>query len=109
MACAGWARRRLPSVGPTGAGTGMRTVSSSRSCGVTTLMGRRPSRGRYGTTAPAGRRHPAAQLLREQPPSDEPDSAATLARACTHLPLALRIAAKRVASHPLTPLADLVA
>lgn len=39
----------------------------------------------------------------------EPGAVATLAEACGRLPLALRIAAERVASRPGSPLADLVA
>jgi tetratricopeptide (TPR) repeat protein len=38
---------------------------------------------------------------------EEPAAAAELARACGHLPLALRIVAERVATHPRTRLADL--
>ncbi|KUL35575.1 hypothetical protein ADL22_27110 [Streptomyces sp. NRRL F-4489] len=42
-------------------------------------------------------------------PGDDPDQLTELARLCAHLPLALRIAAERAASHPHLSLDDLLA
>jgi tetratricopeptide (TPR) repeat protein len=42
-------------------------------------------------------------------PEDDPDKLVELARLCAHLPLALRIAAERAASHPYLRLDELIA
>ncbi|MFF3819387.1 tetratricopeptide repeat protein [Streptomyces bluensis] len=48
-------------------------------------------------------------VTRDYRPGDEPDKLTELARLCAHLPLALRIAAERAASHPHLSLDDLLA
>lgn len=48
-------------------------------------------------------------VTRDYRPGDDPDKLTELARLCAHLPLALRIAAERAASHPHLSLDDLLA
>ncbi|GAA2686687.1 ATP-binding protein [Streptomyces lunalinharesii] len=48
-------------------------------------------------------------VTRDYRPGDDPDQLTELARLCAHLPLALRIAAERAASHPHLRLDDLLA
>lgn len=47
-----------------------------------------------------------SRLLGAQRVAREPEAAAELARLCTHLPLALRIAAANLANHPHRPIAE---
>ncbi|MFE7313881.1 ATP-binding protein [Streptomyces sp. NPDC057555] len=48
-------------------------------------------------------------VTRDYRPEDDPDKLTELARLCAHLPLALRIAAERAASHPHLSIDDLLA
>jgi tetratricopeptide (TPR) repeat protein len=50
-----------------------------------------------------------AQLIGSERAAAEPDDVTDLAQLCGYLPLALRIAAERVAAHPYQPIAPLVA
>ncbi|HEU4425545.1 MAG TPA: tetratricopeptide repeat protein [Pilimelia sp.] len=62
-----------------------------------------------GLLAPAEATALVAQVIGASRVDAEPDAAAELARLCAHLPLALHIAAERVAASPDRTLSDLVA